>query len=627
MIRMIRPYLARLSLAILFMVLFSSTSVFSITMISPFLRALFDVDGAKTLVVGPEEIVTAPIQEADDDADDLEEETPLGSFSQLERLVKEEALGRLNAYLLAGTRQEALFRICLVFFFLVLAKNLTGYIQAILMAYIGQSIIRDLRDKLFKKFTSLPLSFFHQHKAGELISRATNDVQIAHNCVNVSFTCLVRDPIMIVMFTAMAFILSWKLTLLAMVLMPLSLTVIVRIGRKLRKYSHRQAEKLASLTSVLQEMVYGIRVIKAFAMEDFENRKFVRESRTLFSEIFRIHRVGRISSPLAEQLSVMVGLVLLWYGGSQVLAEDSMSPDQFLLFLFLIFSLVHPVKELGQVNATIQEGMAAADRIFDVLDTEPEVFDRETGRPLGEVKGRLEFRDVHFSYVPGEPVLRGIDLVVEPGQVVALVGSSGSGKSTLVDLILRFYDPTQGRVLIDGMDLRDLNLASLRGKMGIVTQEVILFNDTVRNNINYGAADVPQQDIEAAARAANAHDFIMRMPDGYDTLIGDRGVKLSGGQRQRVSIARAILKNPAILLLDEATSALDTEAEVLVQEAIDRLVRSRTTIVIAHRLSTIKNVDRIYVLDEGRFVQSGTHDELLAAGGLYKDLYDLQFRA
>ncbi len=621
MIRMIRPYLTQLILSIFFMILFSITSIFSITMVSPFLRALFQTEGPSLVSeLAPAGVSTETSGVADDPA------TPQNPFSRFEAFVKGRLLGGVNEYLLQGDDHERLIRICTVIFLLILAKNLTGYLQAILMAYVGQAIIRDLRDALFLKFTSLPLSFFHQHKAGELMSRATNDVQIAHNCVNISFTNLVRDPIFIVMYFAMAFILSWKLTLMAVILMPVSLIGIVQIGKKMRKYSHRQQEKLASLTAVLHETIYGIRVIKAFAMEHFENRKFLDHSQRLFSEVFRIHRVGRATSPMTEQLSVMVGLALLWYGGRLVLEGNSLEADHFLLFLFLIFSLVHPIKELGTVHTKIQEGMAAADRIFEVLDTEPEVEDPSEGEVLENPTGRIEFENVEFSYLPGEPVLRGIDFCVQPGEMIALVGSSGGGKSTLIDLIPRFYDPTSGCVRIDGKDLRELNLASLRREMGIVTQEVILFNDTVGNNIAYGAADVPPEKIEAAARAANAHDFISRMPEGYETVIGDRGVKLSGGQRQRLSIARAILKDPKILLLDEATSALDTESELLVQEAIDRLVQSRTTIVIAHRLSTIKNVDRIYVLDGGRFVQQGTHDELLGRPGLYRELYNLQFR-
>ncbi len=619
MIRMVRPYLTQLIIAIVFMVLFSLTSAFSITMLSPFLRALFTEGGSEVVVPALIDQGNAPSAAPTAAAE------ALNFFQQAEHFFKERLLASANATLLAGTKKDALLRICLWAFVILLVKNLTDYVQQVLMAYVGQSIIRDLRDKIFLKYTSLPLAFFHRHRAGELISRATNDVQIAHNTVNVSFTNLVRDPIMILIYLAAACLLSWKLTLLAMLMIPPSLVVIIQIGRLLRKFSHRQQEQTADMTSVLQETVYGIRVIKAFAMERFENSRFLQQSRRLYREIFRIQRTQRISSPLTEQIMSVVAIFMLWYGGNQVFGEE-LAPDQFLIFLFFIFSLVHPVKELGHVNTNIQLGMAAADRIFTILDTEPEVPDTEAGHVVETVEGRLEFQGVHFHYVEGEPVLAGVDLVVEPGEIVALVGSSGGGKSTLVDLIPRFYDPVSGRILLDGQDLRDLNLASLRQNMGIVTQEVILFNDSVRNNIAYGLGDIPQEKIEEAARAANAHDFIARMPDGYDTEIGDRGVKLSGGQRQRISIARAILKNPAILLLDEATSALDTESELVVQEAIDRLVASRTTLVIAHRLSTIQNADHIYVLDQGRFVQTGTHRELLEAGGIYKGLYELQFR-
>jgi subfamily B ATP-binding cassette protein MsbA len=316
----------------------------------------------------------------------------------------------------------------------------------------------------------------------------------------------------------------------------------------------------------------------------------------------------------------------LWFGGSKVFTGGIMAPDLFIVFLFMIFSMVRPIKSLGAVNNEIQAGMAAADRIFDVLDSTPEVLDTEAGLKLGAASGEVEFKDVHFAYVKGEPVLRGVSLKVSPGEVVALVGSSGSGKSTMIDMIPGFYHPDQGQILIDGHNIPELNPQSLRSNMGIVTQEVILFHDSIFNNIAYGLDNISLDDVKAAAKAANADQFIERLPGAYETVIGDRGLKLSGGQRQRLSIARAILKNPAILLLDEATSALDTEAEQLVQEAIDRLVKDRTTIVIAHRLSTIQNVDRIYLLEEGEVVQVGTHDELLAAGGRYKELYTMQFQ-
>jgi len=633
MLRMIKPYTIQLILAVVFMLVFSFMSIFSITMISPFLEALFLKSSDKAAVEITAEPTESPLVIHDEagapgetDAERRARyESLKDSFSGLDSL-KFKFKDWASENMLQGTKQEALLRICITFFLLALAKNLSCYIQEVLMVYVGQAVIRDLRNELYLKMTSMPMSFFHKHKAGELISRATNDVMVAQQCIGLSFTKLIKDPIFIIMYLGVALILSWKLTLMALVLMPVSLTVIIRIGKKLRHLSYRQQEQMAHLTSTLQETVYGIRVIKAFAMEKFENNKFVAQSQDLFKQVFRINYTMKASSPLTEQISMIVALFLLWFGGSKVFTGGIMAPDLFIVFLFMIFSMVRPIKSLGAANNEIQAGMAAADRIFQVIDAEPEVADREAGVKLTGAVGRVEFENVDFAYLKGEPVLRDISMKVEPGEVVALVGSSGSGKSTLVDLIPGFYNPDSGRVLIDGHDVRDLNLSTLRSNMGIVTQEVILFHDTVLNNIAYGMKDVALEEVKAAAKAANADEFIEKLPAGYGTIIGDRGLKLSGGQRQRISIARAILKNPPILLLDEATSALDTEAEHLVQEAIDHLVRDRTTIVIAHRLSTIQNVDRIYLLEEGRVVQVGTHDELLARGGRYKELYMMQFQ-
>ncbi len=628
MLRMIRPYTGQVVLSVVFMVIFSVLSVLSITMVSPFLKALFLDEQAAVSAQGepgsiPLTTATATVDSTD--AAHVRLQDIQQKLSWVEN-IKLEFSTWVQETLLQGSDEERLLRVCLAIFFLFLGKNIAGYLQEILMTYVGQAVIRDLRNLLFIKFTALPLGFYHRNKAGELISRATNDVLVAQQCVSLSFTKLIKDPIQLLMYLAVALILSWKLTLLAAVLLPLSLGVIIRIGKRLRKLSRRQQEQMADLTSTLQETVYGIRVIKAFAMEDFENRKFLAQSQELFRQIFKFNWVMKLSSPLTEQLSILVGLCLLWYGGSRVFTGGIMAPDLFVVFLIVVFSMVRPIKSLGQVNNEIQAGMAAADRIFAILDAEPEVVDEDAGIKLDRVEGRVELEHVHFSYLPGEPVLQDVSLQVAPGEIVALVGSSGSGKSTLIDMIPGFHHPDRGRVLVDGYDVRELNLGALRRNMGIVTQEVILFHDTVFNNIAYGLKDMDQEAVEAAARAANAHEFIVRMPRGYHTVIGDRGLKLSGGQRQRISIARAILKNPPILLLDEATSALDTESEQLVQEAIDRLVRHRTTIVIAHRLSTIQNVDRIYMLENGRVVQVGTHTELLAQGGRYKELHDMQFQ-
>ncbi len=630
MLRMIKPYTGQVALSVVFMVIFSVLSVLSITMVSPFLKALFLDDQNPPSVVAAGEpaatpLTTTPAGIDSTDAAHARLQEIQDKLSWVEN-IKLQFSTWVQATLLQGSDEERLLRVCLAIFFLFLGKNIAGYLQEILMTYVGQAVIRDLRNLLFVKFTALPLGFYHRNKSGELISRATNDVLVAQQCVGLSFTKLVKDPIQLLMYLAVALILSWKLTLMAAVLLPLSLGVIIRIGKRLRKLSRRQQEQMADLTSTLQETIYGIRVIKAFAMEDFEDRKFLAQSQELFRQIFKFNWVMKLSSPLTEQLSILVGLCLLWYGGTKVFTGGLMAPDLFVVFLIVIFSMVRPIKSLGQVNNEIQAGMAAADRIFMILDTEPEVVDENAGLKPGKFAGRVEFEHVDFAYLPGEPVLADVCLEVDPGEIVALVGSSGSGKSTLIDMIPGFHHPDQGRVLVDGHDVRELNLGALRRNMGIVTQEVILFHDTVFNNIAYGLKDMDQDSVEAAAMAANAHEFISRMPKGYQTVIGDRGLKLSGGQRQRISIARAILKNPPLLLLDEATSALDTESEQLVQEAVDRLVRHRTTIVIAHRLSTIQNVDRIYMLEAGRVVQVGTHAELLAAGGRYKELYNMQFQ-
>jgi ATP-binding cassette, subfamily B, bacterial MsbA len=622
MLKMIRPYAPQAALAVVFITLFSFFSVFSFTMISPFLKAMFLDQNTPPAAV---ELVETTVQDGNDDPS-RERLADLEEIRSWANRIKARALDWTNDNFLDGTRQENLMRICIALFIILFLKNLTGYFQDILMVYVGENVIRDLRNALYLKFTNLPLSFYHKNKGGELISRATNDVLMAQKCVGVSFTTLLRDPIQISMFLTVALILSWKLTLISLVMLPASLGIIIRIGKGLRKISHRQQEEMALLTISLQETIYGIRVVKAFAMEDFENRKFLARSKELFKQIFRFNRYMKMSSPLTEIMSSAVGLFILWYGGSKVFTGGLMAPDLFLVFFASIFSLVKPIKNLGQVNNEIQAGMAAADRIFSILDTPDEIKTGAKGHELAQARGSVELDAVEFEYLPDEPVLRGINLKVEPGEMVALVGSSGGGKSTLIDMIPGFYHPDSGRVLIDDLDVRDLDLGSLRRNMGIVTQEVILFHDTIFNNIAYGLKDVSLEDVRAAALAANADDFIMKLPHGYQTVIGDRGLKLSGGQRQRLSIARAILRNPPILLLDEATSALDTESEQLVQEAIDRLVKHRTTIVIAHRLSTIQNVDRIYLLEAGQVVQVGTHDELLASGGRYRELYEMQFK-
>ena len=524
------------------------------------------------------------------------------------------------------TRQQTFTRLCLVILTLFFLKNLFGYAQGYLMAYAEQGLIKRFRDLLYEHLQALSLGYFHEQRTGRLISRIVNDVKLLNEAMNASLINLVRDPLMIFFYLSLMFTFSWKLTLAVLLVMPLSLRVILYIGKKLRKHSTRSQQRIADITTVLEETISGIRVVKAFAMEAFEIAKFRGCTERFRRTMTKLTRIRRLASPLTEFLSVSTGIVILWIGGRQVLAGGLLAPAEFMTFLITMFLMMSPFKSLGNVYSRIQVGLAAGERIFQILDTPPIIREKPGAREIGDIRESLRFRDVSFSYPTGDRVLDHVDLFVRAGEVLAIVGPSGGGKSTLVDLIPRFYDPTAGAVEIDGMDLRDVKIASLRRLMGIVTQETILFNDTVRNNIAYGHPEIEEARIVSAARAANAHDFILEFPEGYETRIGDRGVKLSGGQRQRLAIARAILKNPPILIFDEATSSLDLESEQLVQEAIERLMQGRTAFVIAHRLSTVQRANRIVVMDAGRIVQEGTHAELVAQEGLYRKLYRMQFR-
>jgi subfamily B ATP-binding cassette protein MsbA len=485
-----------------------------------------------------------------------------------------------------------------------------------------------MRDAAYKHLHKLPMSYFKKERVGNLISRITNDVNIIQASISTAFLNMIREPLSIIVFLGIAISISWKLTLLALVILPVSVFIITWIGLKLRKQSYLIQAKMADITSILQETISGVKIVKAFSMERYENKKFMDETRYFFRMMLRIVRIRNASSPITEVLSTAVGVIIIYFGGVLVLKDQALSASEFMGFLFAIFQLMPPIKELSSVNNRIQESSAAGDRVFEIIDTNPNIVDVKDAVDISKFEDSLVLDQVSFHYEDSpDLVLNNVNFSVKRGEIVALVGPSGGGKSTLVDLIPRFYDPTDGKILLDNVNIKNVKIESLRSLMGIVTQETFLFNESIKNNIAYGLGEYPFEKIEEAARTANAHNFIMEMPDGYNTVIGERGVKLSGGQRQRISIARALLKNPEIMIFDEATSSLDNESEMLVQEAIERLMVNRTTIVIAHRLSTIRNATRIVVLDRGEVIQIGKHDELIKDDkGLYKKLYEMQFR-
>ncbi|MBU2034780.1 MAG: ABC transporter ATP-binding protein [Candidatus Omnitrophota bacterium] len=503
--------------------------------------------------------------------------------------------------------------------FLFLFKGIFGFLQSYLMSDIGQLVVRDIRAKLYTKLHALSMDYFTQKRGGELISRITNDVKLVENAVSYGSTDMIYQTLQVILFTTLIFFIHWKMALTALVLLPLISLPIIKVGKVLRKLSRKTQEVMADINSILYESILGARIIKAFNMESYEVAKFSQTNQYYYRLSMKSIKRTLLLGPFTEILGAIAGIFVFLWAGKEVIA-GKLSFGVFGLFMASLLSLIRPFKKLSQVNSIIQQAMAANSRIYEVLDTIPTVVERKNTQELNDFKNSLIFEDVWFNHGAQE-IIRGINLEVKKGQVVGIVGPSGAGKTTLVDLIPRFYDPLRGRILIDGQDEKSFSLKSLRQQIGIVTQETILFNDTIRTNIAYGRPDASNEDIERAAMQSHAHDFIQRLPLGYDTFIGDRGMKLSGGERQRIAIARAILKDPPILILDEATSQLDTEAERLVQEAINKLIKGRTVFVIAHRLSTIRHVHRILVLKEGRIIEEGTHAELLEKQGLYHKLY------
>lgn len=500
-----------------------------------------------------------------------------------------------------------------------------AYLGAYELIYIRNGVVRDIRRKIYLKILSLPLPFFSEERKGDIIARMTGDVQEVEASVMSSLDMFFQSPILILVYLAMMLIMSWEMTLFVFILLPIMGALIGKVGKNLKRHSWEGQTKMGEILALMEETLSGLRVIKAFNAESKMEHRFAEENESYRRIQNRLMRRRSLAHPMSEFLGTIVIVIILWFGGSLVLGENaSLTPEVFISYIALFYCIINPAKNLTNAYYSIQKGLAAMDRIDVILAAESSIQEPEQPERLQKFTGNIEYRHVDFSYNSSKQVLKDICLTIPKGKTVALVGQSGSGKSTFVDLLPRFYDVTRGAILIDGIDIRRLSFYNLRELMGNVNQDPILFNDTIYNNIAFGVESATPEQVEQAARIANAHDFIMQTEKGYQTVIGDRGGKLSGGQRQRLSIARAVLKNPPIMILDEATSALDTESEKLVQQALDNLMKNRTSIVIAHRLSTIKNADLICVFHDGQIVERGTHEELLEANGIYTKLYNMQ---
>lgn len=597
-LRFAGPYWGYASLNVLFNILAVIFSLVSFTLFIPILRMLFN---------------QVPIPESAPPLDIWNMDSVVSNFNW--------AMGHIIS---VYGKEKTLIYLGFIIIILFLLKNLTRYLAMFFLAVVRNGVVKDLRNELYHKILVLPLSYYSNQKKGDIIARMTNDVQEIEWSIMSSLEMAFRDPITMISYIVTLFILSPMLTVFILILLPVSGFIIGRIGKSLKRTSDKGQKKMGTLLSIIEETISGLRVIKAFNAISFTNQRFQEQNNEYNRLMVRLYRKRDLASPLSEFLSVCVVTVVLWYGGKLVFTPGNyLDAATFLMYLALFSQLLPPAKSITQAYYNIEKGAASVDRISMILN-EPEVIVQKTDA-IGkkDFRKEIEYRNVTFRYKEDD-VLKNVSLTIEKGSMIALVGPSGGGKSTMVDLLPRFYDCVEGSILIDGIPIGDLRIDDLRGLMGIVSQETILFNDTVFNNIAFGMTSVSEEDVIAAAKVANAHEFIEKMPQGYYTNIGDRGMNISGGQRQRLSIARAVLKNPPIMILDEATSALDTESERLVQQALENLMRNRTSIVIAHRLSTIQFADEIIVLQHGKMVERGKHNDLLEKNGVYRKLYDLQ---
>ena len=594
----VKPYWVSIVLNLVFNFVTIFFSLFSFALVGPFLTLLFK-EGAVEVVAKPE-------------------------FS----FTSDYLMGYLNWFMSSliteGGKYHALVFMCLLLLAAFFFRNLGRFFACYFMANVRVGAVHDLRRDVYNKILILPLSFYHSRKKGDTLARITTDVQEVEVSILNYLEMLIKDPLTILFYFAFMITLSPKLTLFVLIVLPLAGLIIGKVGKMLKKESKEGQTKLAGIISTVEETISGLRIIKAFNAIRYSEDKF-EEQNSDYTKVLRgIHRKRDMSSPMSEFLSSAVVILVLWFGGKLILGGGNhIDAGSFISYIVVFSQIISPAKSFSQGYYNVQKGIASAERIFEILDAEEVITEKENALEIKDFNDCIEYKDVHFSYGKDE-VLKGIDLKIPKGKFVALVGESGGGKSTMADLLPRFYEVGSGCVSIDGHDIRDYKIGDLRNLMGVVSQETILFNDTVFNNIAFGMKDISKDQVIEAAKIANAHEFIMELEHGYDTLIGDRGMNLSGGQRQRLSIARAVLKNPPILILDEATSSLDTESERLVQDALSKVMSQRTSIVIAHRLSTIQHADEIVVLQKGQIIERGKHDELIAFGGVYKKLTDLQ---
>jgi ABC-type multidrug transport system fused ATPase/permease subunit len=605
-LRYVKGYWNYAFLNILFNILSVVFSLFSIAMLFPFLQVLLFADDHmlhQTVAKG------------------------VPSFALTAASLTDNVNYFLASQIMNHGKLHALVLICLFVIVNIFLKNLFRYLGMFFVAPIRINVVRDMRNRMYDKVLRLPLSYYSEERKGDIMSRMTTDVQEIEWSIMKSLESIFREPVTILMYLGTMVVISPQLSLFSLVLLPVSGLLIGRIGKSLRRSSLRQKEKIGLLISMMEETLGGLRIIKGFNAEKNIGQRFQKENGEYTAMSLKIQRKVDLASPISEFLGVCVLVTVLYFGGKLVLGADPSINGSILIFYIAVFSqLLTPAKSFTEAYYSVQKGLASAERIDKILEAEVSIRDAENPVPIDKFEKEIEYRNVSFAYREGEVgwVLNDVNLKIEKGKTIALVGQSGSGKTTMADMLPRFYDATKGEILIDGISIKDTRLSDLRSLMGIVTQESILFNDTVYNNIAFGINHVTEQQVMEAAKIANAHEFIMQMPQGYQTNIGDRGNKMSGGQRQRMSIARAVLKNPPILILDEATSALDTESERLVQDALNKLMKNRTSIVIAHRLSTIQHADEIIVMQKGIIIERGTHAELITRSGTYKKLHDLQ---